>query len=152
MYNANLNIFAKGRDYIKETGVQMDKLRKFMIGRYGTDNLNIALMVISIILMILTAITESFVLSMLSYIPLTWAVFRMFSKNIYHRSAENQKFLKIYTPIAKQLDLLIKMVFGSKTHKYYNCPSCKQSIRVPRGRGKIEITCPKCHNCFNKKT
>ncbi len=130
----------------------MNWFRKLMSGRYGSDKLNLALLVLSVIIVFVGSIFDSSVVVFIAYAPLILALLRMFSKNIYVRYAENQKFLRFFAPIQAHTDKVVKLLIGTKTHRYYNCPSCKQMVRVPKGRGSIEISCPKCQNKFNKKT
>lgn len=123
-----------------------------MIGRYGPDQLGFVLLSISILISVIGSIADSKLCLMISYIPFAWYAFRMFSKNIYKRASENSKFLALYMPIEKAVKERGRLLFGTKTHRYYKCSGCKQTIRVPKKRGKIEITCPKCKNRFIKKT
>ena len=80
------------------------------------------------------------VLSLLAYIPLIWSIYRMYSRNIEARRRENTAFLRFFSRLT------------DKQYRYFRCPQCGQQLRVPRGRGKISITCPKCHNQFIKKS
>lgn len=123
-----------------------------MYGRYGVDSLGKFTVVLALILIILARIFDSGIFSMISWICLIFAYYRMFSRNIYKRSAENQKFLSktsgIRTWFYKQKNLMAQR----KTHHIYKCPTCRQKIRVPRGKGRIEIRCPKCNTKFIKKS
>lgn len=130
----------------------MNRFRNFMVGRYGTDQLGVALLVISVLISVIGSIADAEICVLISYIPLGLGVFRMFSKNIHVRANENSKFLIRYTPIEKAVKNKTQVLFGTKTHKYYKCSGCGQMIRVPRGRGKVEIACPKCNNRFITKT
>jgi len=130
----------------------MDWFKKFMTGRYGPDQLSIALLFLSLLISIVLFFFPATVLSYLVYIPLIVFLFRILSKNIVRRRGENNKFLKIWTPIASWISKKQNQIIGSKTHSYYSCPSCKQSVRVPKGKGKIRIICPKCKTEFIKKT
>lgn len=130
----------------------MDKLRKFMIGRYGNDQLSLTLLVLGLVLCLLTAPFKLFIIKLLPLIPLGLCYFRIFSKNIYKRQQENFKFIRFYTPILKRYRTLIKRFKERKTHRYFKCPSCKQTLRVPKGRGNISITCPKCKNVFHGRS
>ena len=129
-----------------------EKFMRFMYGRYGVDSLGKFTVVLALILIILARIFDSGIFSMISWICLIFAYYRMFSRNIYKRSAENQKFLSktsgIRTWFYKQKNLMAQR----KTHHIYKCPTCKQKIRVPRGKGRIEIRCPKCNTKFIKKS
>ncbi len=75
----------------------------------------------------------------------------MFSKNIYKRYNENQKYLYYMKPLERYKTLLKKQK-NDPEHKYFRCPSCQQLVRVPKGRGKITITCPKCKKEFDRKS
>lgn len=118
-----------------------DSLRRFMMGRNGMDTLNWVLWVVAIIMEIISSIAGIEVLSILSMVPLYWALFRIFSRNLEKRQAENQA-----------LTQFIARIKGRKTHCYFRCPNCKTQVRVPKGKGKIKITCPACRNTFIKKT
>ena len=129
----------------------IDLLRRLMYGRYGSDALNQFLMVIALVLLIPWFFTHWAIFSILILALIILIYCRMFSRNIYKRSAENQKFLAWFTPIQRKLAGR-KMQMQDKAHRYYKCPSCGRTLRVPRGRGRIEITCPHCKRKFNKKT
>ena len=88
----------------------------------------------------------------LSYALLVWGIFRMLSRNIPRRRAENDRFLRFWGPVKAKFRLQKDKWKSRKTHKFFNCPSCKKNLRVPRGKGKIQITCPKCGERFSKKT
>ena len=120
------------------------RLRHFMLGRYGTDKLNMAILtagvICSVLVMFLRWKTPALLLTGLSYGLMVWAIFRTLSRNTYKRYQENRKYLRF---VERMKD---------KDHRYYDCPRCRQPVRVPKGKGKIEITCPKCREKFIKKT
>ena len=89
---------------------------------------------------------------LLAVIGIVYNYFRMFSKNISKRYAENQKYLKMTAGIRRKLASWKSQLAQRKIYHIYRCPGCKQKIRVPRGRGKIEIRCPKCNTRFVKKS
>lgn len=121
------------------------------MGRYGNDRFNRFLTILSVVFLILSMFRIPFVY-ILALVCLGYAWFRMMSKNTYRRSLENNKYMQ-YEYKIKQWFSKIKWRFQqSKTHHIYKCPSCKQKIRVPRGKGKIEIRCPKCGQNFIKKS
>jgi len=119
-------------------------LRTFMAGRYGTDKLNMVILSTGLVACLVNAFVDSVMINLLltaiSYGLMIWALFRSFSRNTYKRYQENRKFLQF-------LDRL-----KDRDHRYYDCPKCRQVVRVPRGKGKIAITCPKCKERFVKKT
>ena len=118
-----------------------DALRRFMMGRNGMDTLAWALWLLAIAMELVGSIAGVEALSMLSLIPLYFALFRILSRNLEKRQAENQK-----------LTQFLSRLKGRKTHCYFRCPDCKTQVRVPKGKGKIKITCPACRNTFIKKT
>ena len=115
-------------------------LIRFMYGRYGTDQLNNALLILGVALTILGWFTALFFLTFLSYIPLVLVIYRMFSRDVNRRRKENQKFMQFFARLQ------------DRNSRYFSCPRCHQTVRVPRHRGKINIHCPKCGNYFIKKT
>lgn len=135
----------------------MNWLRRMMMGRYGNDQLGNFLFAIYLLLFVLQLIFRRSIagniIIMLSYLVILLYFFRCFSRNIYRRQMENQKFLKMWNPIKNYVKFL-KMRWQERgsTKVLYRCAKCHQTIRVPRGRGKIAITCPKCRYEFIKKT
>ncbi len=135
----------------------MERFRRFMYGRYGTDALNTGLFVLYIVIvigeMLLRNTRAGMVLMLISYAVIVLYFFRCFSKNIPRRYAENQKFLRLWNPVKNYFKYLKLCVTERKgTKKLFRCPKCHQTIRVPKGRGKIAITCPKCRFEFIRKT
>ena len=122
----------------------MGFFRRFMQGRYGTDKLNMVILgaglVISLVNMFLPFQSLSLILTLISYVFLGIAMFRCLSRNTYKRYRENRRYL------------LWLQRFKDKEHRYFDCPRCRQQVRVPKGKGKINISCPKCGNKFMKKT
>ncbi len=119
-------------------------LRRFMTGRYGTDKLNTAILTVGVVLSLLCLFLPfpwlRLALTVISYSLMIWAIFRALSHNTYKRYQENRRFLAF---IERTKD---------RDHRYFSCPRCRQPVRVPRGKGKISITCPKCREKFIKKT
>lgn len=125
---------------------------RFMYGRYGSDTLNTFVMFTALILAALNMIIlDNGIVHIFVLLLLFWNIFRSYSKNIYIRRSENAKFLALVSPMRKRINLA-KKKSSDKEHRYFVCPSCKQNVRVPKGRGKIVITCPKCKNQFERKS
>jgi len=133
-------------------GYNMDRFKKFMIGRYGTDQLSLSLLGLGLFLCLVTMPFRFILIRLIPLIPIVLCYFRVFSKNIYKRQQENFKFIRFYTPIIKRFQVLKKRFNERKTHRYFKCPSCKQTLRVPKGKGNISITCPKCKNIFHGRS
>lgn len=132
----------------------MDWLKKFMYGRYGGDNLSRALLVLSFVLLIMANFLPKALtgLIVIAYIPAAICIFRIFSRNIHKRQIENYKYLTKKNYIMNVYKSRLNIAKNLKTYKYFTCKNCKQKLRVPRGQGKISITCPKCKNSFKAKS
>jgi hypothetical protein len=130
----------------------MDWLRKFMRGRYGGDQLSMALLLSAILLSFISRLIAFPLLTLLGYIPFGIAVFRILSRNTAKRSMENYKFAILMSPVYSWLKKTRNRLKDAKTHRYFSCPNCKQSLRLPKGKGKIIIICPKCKTEFKGKT
>jgi len=128
-----------------------EKFMRFMQGRYGNDQFNRFLMFFSIGLLILSMFAGN-IFYLLALAVMVYAYFRMFSRQIYKRSAENTKYLQIAWKVKANWSKKKNEWKQLKTHHIYKCPNCKQKIRVPRGRGKIAIRCKKCKTEFIKKS
>lgn len=129
-----------------------EKLRRFMQGRYGADQLSRFLTLIGLVLIILNLFVHSNVITYLVMALLVYCYYRMFSRDYNRRYAENQKFLTWQNKVKYKVNNWKRNLTDRKTHHIYKCPSCGQKIRVPRGKGKIIVTCPKCRMEFQKKS
>ncbi|HBS89824.1 MAG TPA: hypothetical protein DEA56_03580 [Eubacterium sp.] len=129
-----------------------DKMARFMYGRYGMDQLSRNLSLICLVLLIITMFVRNNVIYMIALVGIVYTYFRVFSRNISRRSEENEKYLKFHYKVVGKLNKIKFRITDSKTHRIFRCPSCSQKIRVPRGKGKISIKCPKCRIEFIKKT
>lgn len=129
-----------------------EKFRKFMIGRYGVDSLSKFMLGTAVVLLVFAMGFRNNFLNTLACLLVLLCYFRMFSRNYQKRAEENQKFLELKGKVATFLKREKEYFEQRKTHHIYKCPSCKQKIRVPKGKGKICITCPKCHTEFIKKS
>ena len=118
--------------------------RAFMAGRYGTDRLNMVILTAGLVVCLVSAFIKApmvnLLLTAISYALMIWAIFRSFSRQTYKRYQENRKFLQFFDRLK------------DRDHRYFDCPKCRQVVRVPRGKGKISITCPRCREKFIKKT
>ena len=129
----------------------MQKLREFMYGRYGTDQLSLALFGGGFAFYVLYVFTRSRLLYLISLVLYGIAIFRILSKNHTKRRIENQKFMNLWYKLKNKWVGLRADFEERKTYKHFKCPACGQKIRIPRGRGKVEILCPRCSNKFVKK-
>ena len=124
-------------------------MRRFMYGRYGVDQLNIFLLITAVVITVIAMILSRLgavcrligaLMSLISYGFLIFYLFRFLSRNLEKRILENRRYL---TWKSRILD---------RQNRYYRCPNCKQTVRVPRDRGKICIKCPKCSEKFIRKS
>ena len=127
-------------------------MMQLMQGRYGADQMGQMLSAVSMVFLIISLFSRNQGWFLLALIGIVYNYFRMFSKNISKRYAENQKYLTMTAGIRRKLASWKSQLAQRKIYHIYRCPGCKQKIRVPRGRGKIEIRCPKCNTRFVKKS
>ena len=125
-------------------------LQRFMHGRYGNDQLNIFLVVLYLILYLVYALTSFAPIYWVATVLIFWALFRLFSRNLAKRREENQKFLRKADPFLRWYRLHRTMM-RDKEHRYFKCPNCGQHLRVPRGKGKITVSCRGCGASFQEK-
>lgn len=132
----------------------IDRLKGFMQGRYGNDAFNIFLILLGCALSILLTLfipSRFYYFRSLGTVLYLVALIRVLSRNLPKRQRENAKFLEKSEPWRKYLYKKFNQ-YQDKTHRYYNCPGCHRTLRVPKGKGKINITCPHCNRQFKKRT
>ena len=122
-------------------------LANFMAGRYGLDNLGKATLILALVLTLLASITNLIIFSILGFILIVLTIFRMYSRNIAKRQAENEKYLKFKAEI-KQFFVRLK---NFRKFKYFRCPECGARLRLPRKVGEVNVTCGKCRHQFKMK-
>lgn len=129
-----------------------EKLMKFMMGRYGADQLNRFLLVFAVILVMLAVAFRLPLLNTLGLAALIYSYFRMFSRNVQRRYQENVKYLALKNRFLGFFKNKIWYLKQMRTYHIYKCPGCGQKIRIPRGKGRIQVSCPKCRNTFIKNS
>ncbi len=127
-------------------------MNKFFKNRYGFDTLNYYLIYLLLIINTLSIFLKSTLLNMISIFILIYILSRAFSKKYNKRQQENFAFQRFIYPYKNKLNALIQRQKQKKYYKFYKCPNCKQTLRVPKGHGKITITCPKCNEKFDRKS
>ena len=115
-------------------------LQRFMYGRNGSDQFSWALVLMGVLLCVISSLTDIGLLYVVGYVPLVFAIYRMYSRNLEKRHQENVRFLNLFTRLK------------DRQNRYFSCPSCRQMLRVPRGKGRINIRCHKCGRQFIRKT
>ena len=129
-----------------------EKFRQFMIGRYGTDGLNQFLSIASLVLLLIAIVSRINLFTWLGVALLVFCYYRTFSRNISKRTEENYKFYTLKDRVNGKFRGLKEQWANRRIYHYYRCPQCRQKLRVPRGRGRIQISCPRCGTQFIKKS
>ncbi len=128
------------------------RLAAFMSGRNGVDQLSVCSLAASLILQIVGSFTGIPILIILSFILYAYTFFRVFSRKRYKRQEENAAFLNCYEKIKTKILQFFKRLKNRKEYRYFHCPKCSVLIRVKRGGGERDVTCPTCKNTFRHKT
>lgn len=128
------------------------KLGRFMQGRNGQDSLSRAMTVGSLLLLLLAVLFGTQWLTLAALIFALAATLRCYSKNLAKRRAENASWQKLTLPVRRWWRRMKNQWAERKTHRYFKCPKCGQYLRVPRGKGKIQIACKSCGERFLRKT
>lgn len=129
-----------------------EKVQRFMSGRYGFDELSKLYLGVTIVLMVISLFLKNSLFYLVSLGLLVYIYYRAFSRNIGKRQQENQKYRNFRYQRVVKWNAFKNRQAQKKTHRFYKCPQCKQTVRVPKGRGKICITCPKCSTEFIRKS
>ena len=128
---------------------------KLMYGRYGGDQFGRFLSIISLAILVVGLIVPGVVGRVLTFLAvgvLIYSYFRMFSRKTNDRYQENVKYLRLKSKVTGWFRQKKDRLAQSKTNCFFKCPKCGVTVRVPRGKGKIKITCPKCSHSFIKNT
>lgn len=132
------------------TRLQM-AMARFMAGRNGTDNMAYHASWAGVILMLLDMFLGTGTLTLIAWILYGYSIFRMLSRNVNKRRAENARYLAFTEKARREIRQFFLRLKGRKTHKYFRCPSCRNRLRMKRGSGVRQITCPVCRHQFEKK-
>ncbi len=128
------------------------RMAAMMQGRHGTDNLSNALVVAGLVLVVLAALFGLDLLSWVALVILAWACFRCFSRNEAKRASENEAYLRLVSKPKKTASVVSKAWKNRKTTRYFKCKGCGKVLSVPRGKGKLRVTCPQCHQQTIRKS
>ena len=128
-----------------------NSIQRFMYGRHGNDSFNLFLIGLYLFFYLLYVVTRVQALYLLSLVLVFFSLFRLCSRNLSRRRDENSKFMRIASPALQWLRLQ-RATRRDREHRYFKCPSCAQQLRVPRGKGKITVTCRNCGACFQEKS
>lgn len=137
------------------SGRWMENVQRKMVewtrGRHGADELSNAVTNVAVLLVVVDLFARTSFLSLLALLMLAYAWFRISSKNITARSRENNAVMKAAGPVVGFIANPAAAVREHKAYKHLACPSCGQRVRIPRGKGKVRVTCPKCKTRFDGK-
>lgn len=128
------------------------KMAEFMQGRHGADSLAQASVVAGLIFTLLDAFLGSGLAGFIGLALLAYGLFRCYSKNLAKRSQENEAFLRMVAKPKHELDIMKKRVANRKTTVYFTCKGCGSTLTVPKGKGTLRVTCPKCKTQVTKKS
>ena len=126
-------------------------LQRLMYGRYGNDQLNMFLVILSLFLYVVFLIARWPALYWVSWVLMLGALLRCLSRNYDRRRAENSRFQALVRPVVSWYRLR-RTIRRDKEHCYFKCPNCGQQLRVPRGKGRITVTCRGCGASFEEKS
>ena len=127
------------------------KIQKLLVGRYAQmDRLNNMLMKSTLVLLLLNLVLPTSIAFWLAVALLIWINYRFFSKRIYPRSNENTRYILKMQQLRKKFNRAKDRVNTRKTYTFFKCPTCKQQLRAPKGKGKIKVTCSSCKQQFTK--
>lgn len=126
-----------------------EKLIKFMTGRYGVDQLYYGMFALWVVLTLVNIKIDSMILMAVSDVFIVLAIFRGFSRNISRRTAENEKFLKVWNPVKRKVRLFYRRIREIRVHRFRTCPHCKKTLQLPIKRGKNTVKCPRCQEKFD---
>ena len=129
-----------------------DKIANWMIGRNGADQLSRFESGLALVLVLVSLFTRQPYTCYLALVIMVHMYFRVFSTNVGKRYQENQKFLNLRYQAVVKWNKFVTRMKQRKNYRFFKCPTCKQTVRVPKGHGKICITCPKCREEFVKRT
>ncbi len=133
----------------------MNWLQRFLMGRHGVDEFSMALMLLALLTTFISGFlpgAAAMILELIGFAILAYGFFRILSRKHAARVAENMKFLKVWNPVKNWFKITKKRFSERKTHKYFRCPKCNKMLRVPKGIGKVNITCPECREKFIRKS
>jgi hypothetical protein len=129
-----------------------DRMNRWMVGRYGCDELSTALCGIALVLLLLSFFQRLQLLYAPAIVLWAWAMFRCCSKKLEKRQKERAAYLRLTGQMRSRFQVMRRAWKERKTHRYYRCKQCHTVLRVPKGRGTIKITCPGCRCEIIKKT
>lgn len=129
-----------------------EKFARFMMGRNGVDELARFESIFVWILLLVSIFSRMWIFDLLAMALIVHMYFRIMSRNVSKRYEENQKYVNFRYNAVVKWDKKKKRIAQRRNYRFYKCPMCRQEVRVPKGHGKIQITCPKCRETFIKRS
>lgn len=129
-----------------------EKFMRFMAGRYGVDGYSKFLLWLSVALLLISMLFRNNWFYILAVVAMVYSYYRIFSRNFQKRYAENNRYYQYSRKFTGFFKKQVGYMKQRRTHHIYHCPGCRQKIRVPKGKGKIAIRCPKCNTEFIKRS
>lgn len=129
----------------------ISKIRQFMQGRYGSDQLNKALIIAAFAISLVNMFVRSYIVTAVELLLVAFALYRMLSRKIQTRLRENRAFLNAAGKIKRFFSRIRTRFKERKTHVYFKCPSCKAQLRLRRISGEHGVKCPRCGGEFRVK-
>lgn len=126
-------------------------LQRFMMGRYGSDQLGLTLLIAGVVLSLASSLTGIMIFYYLGLAAYIWGIFRMFSRFTAKRAEENRKFVSFRQNFKSNCKQFFVRLKNMKKYRYFRCPQCKARLRLPRKVGEVTVTCGKCHHQFRQK-
>ena len=121
-----------------------------MVGRYGSDDFGKFLMITALVLLIVSMFFGRGILFVIALAVVAYSYYRMLSRDFGKRAAENSKYREVTAGVRRQFRIWKRRFSDRKEYRYFRCPTCSQEVRVPKGKGHIRITCPKCKGQFDR--
>lgn len=128
------------------------KMQQWMQGRYGNDELSRMLYIVGFVFLILSFLSPIRFLYIPGFAFMLWSCIRCYSRNLAKRREERETYLRLTGRIKSWFRLQKDKWRDRKDYKYFRCKECKAPLRVPKGKGRIRIHCPKCHHELKAKT
>lgn len=125
--------------------------QRLMLGRNGADEFSLALLIAGLALSFLGSAFGLAILDLVGMAAYIYALFRMFSRNVNRRAAENHRFLSLYTRARDSVKQFFVRLKNMRSYKYFKCPQCHARLKLPRKVGEVTITCGKCKHSFKQK-
>lgn len=130
-----------------------EALRRFMYGRYGIDQLSLALLAVAMVSSLLAGLrNSSFIFNLLYLVAIVLCFYRILSRDCTRRSDENRRFMGQWMRLVGKFRGSKSEMGQRKNYCLFKCPKCGQKLRLPKGKGMVEVTCVKCGTKFQKKT